>query len=151
MESAAQEVFTSMLGVEVARSSAYSDGETTDLTAIVGLAGAPTGVLGISCQADSAARIAARMPGSETPESRENAADALGEVCNMVAGGIKARLPGSEDLCCLSVSTIISGKDYYVRPILNGERHEIRLDFEGQPIKLTLEIHHLSNRASSAE
>lgn len=68
-----------------------------------------------------------------------------------VAGSIKARLPGSEDLCRLSVPTIISGKDYYIRPILNGERHEICLDFEGQPIKMTLEIHPLSNRASNAE
>lgn len=68
-----------------------------------------------------------------------------------VAGSIKARLPGSEDLCRLSVPTIISGKDYYIRPILNGERHEICLDFEGQPIKMTLEIHPLSNRATNAE
>lgn len=149
MESAAQEVFTSMLGVQVARSLIDSGAEGPDLTAIVGLAGAPTGVLGISCQEASAARIAARMLGSETPESKENAADALGEVCNMVAGSLKAGLSASEDLCRLSAPTIISGKDYHVRPILNGERHEVCLDFEGQPIKMILEIHRSPNGAGS--
>ncbi|MGH9395863.1 MAG: chemotaxis protein CheX [Terriglobia bacterium] len=144
MEFASQEVFESMLGVRAARIDAAACSGTSDLTAIVSLTGSPSGVLSISCQSAAAAHIAMRMLGSSAPEPDDNAMDALGEVCNMVAGSIKSRLSASEDLCRISVPTIIGGNNYCVRSMVNGEHYELCLDFEGKPVKLSLEIHHPS-------
>lgn len=147
MESATQEVFESVLGSRMEQSSPSAGSATADITAMISLAGNPSGVFKIGCSAASAARLAMRMLGSATPESEENAKDALGEVCNMIAGSIKSRLSRAEDLCKISVPTIISGHDYQVRSLLHGERYELRLDYEGQPVSISMEIHHPSEAA----
>ena len=133
-----------MLGVKMSRFNSNSGNGTADLTAIISLAGSPSGVFKISCNSASAADLAMRMLGSDVPESEENAKDALGEVCNMIAGSIKSRLARSEDLCKISVPTIISGHNYHVRTMVNGEHYELQLDYEGQPVRVSMEIHHPS-------
>ena len=40
--------------------------------------------------------------------------DALGELCNMLAGGWKNEVPGLSSECALSPPTVISGRDYKV-------------------------------------
>jgi len=46
--------------------------------------------------------------------------DAFGEICNMIAGGWKNRMPGLDSGCALSVPTIVSGSDYELHPV--GDR-----------------------------
>lgn len=46
--------------------------------------------------------------------------DSFGEICNMIAGGWKNRIPGLDSGCALSVPTIISGSDYVLHPV--GDR-----------------------------
>jgi chemotaxis protein CheX len=140
MEAAANDVFASMLGVQVTRTTLGSSNGSADLTALVSLTGSPEGVLEISCHTASAARLAMLMLGSDSPEFDDNAKDALGEICNMVAGGIKSRCSSSEDRCRLSVPAVISGKDYSVRTLKASDRHELCLEFEGQPLQITLEL-----------
>jgi chemotaxis protein CheX len=140
MEAAANDVFASMLGVEVSQSHFDSVNGSVELTALVSLTGDPEGVLEISCHTASAARLAMLMLGSDGPESDENAKDALGELCNMVAGGIKSRCSSSEDRCRLSVPAVISGKDYSVCTLKATDRHKLCLEFEGRPLQITLEI-----------
>lgn len=147
MESATQEVFESVLGARMGRSGPATGSATTDITAMISLAGSPSGVFKIGCSGASAAHLAMRMLGSSTPESEENAKDALGEVCNMIAGGIKSRLSRSEDLCKISVPTIITGHHYQVHTLVNGERYELQLDYEGQPVSISMEIHHPAEAA----
>ncbi|MGH9344826.1 MAG: chemotaxis protein CheX [Terriglobia bacterium] len=144
MESATQEVFESVLGVRMERRSPGSENGASDLTAIISLAGSPSGVFKIGCSDASAAHLAMRMLGSDAPESEENAKDALGEVCNMIAGSIKSRLTRSEDLCKISVPMIISGRNYHVHTLVSGERYELQLDYEGQPVSISMEIQHPS-------
>jgi chemotaxis protein CheX len=143
MEAAAKDVLESMLGVQVATIEP-SPQNGADLTALVSLTGIPEGVLEIGCNTASAARLAMLMLGSDGPESEETAKDALGEICNMVAGGVKSRCCSSEDRCRLSVPTVISGRDYSVRTLRARDRYNLCLEFEGQPLKLTLELHRSS-------
>lgn len=150
MESATQEVFESVLGSRMEQSSPMAGSATADITAMISLAGSPAGVFKIGCSSASAAHLAMRMLGSTAPESEENARDALGEVCNMIAGSIKSRLSRAEDLCKISVPTIISGRDYQVHSLLHGERYELQLDYEGQPVSVSLVIHHPSEAAQDA-
>jgi chemotaxis protein CheX len=71
----------------------------------------------------------------------EHVWDALGELSNMIAGNFKNKLDGIADGCLLSVPTIISGRDYKLRPLANSETLEDTLAFEGQPIIITLDVH----------
>lgn len=145
MEAAAKDVFESMLGVPVKLAGGNSGQGLVNLTALVSLTGTPAGVLGVSCEADSAARIAMLMLGSDRPEPEETAKDALGEICNMVAGGIKSRSGAGEDLCRLSVPTVVSGKDYSLRTVQKSDRYSLCLEFEGQPLHLTLDLNRSGN------
>ena len=74
---------------------------------MVGMAGALCGVLSIRCSTPSAAGIASKMLGEpvQSQECIEQQLDALGEICNMVAGNFKGRVDGLREQCMLSVPT----------------------------------------------
>jgi CheY-specific phosphatase CheX len=61
-----------------------------ECTAMVGLAGALCGILTVCGDGKTARRIAQGMLG-ETCDSEDQAADALGEICNMITGNFDAR------------------------------------------------------------
>jgi chemotaxis protein CheX len=44
----------------------------------------------------------------------EQTADALGEVCNMIAGSFKHKVNGLSERCALSPPSVVTGKDYRV-------------------------------------
>lgn len=133
-------VFQSMIGNAPEQIGQQPDVGQFGLTAIIGLPGDPTGILSISWELTTASKIAALMLGSETPRSEEDAKDALGQACNMVAGNMKSSLPKPEDRCQLPVPTIISGKDYQVKSLLYGEKHAVAFRFEDELIAVTLQI-----------
>jgi len=66
--------------------------------------------------------------------------DAVGEICNMVAGNFKNKISGLGDGCMLSVPTVISGADYNLRTLIDGEIRIVFL-FEGEPVVFSLEVH----------
>ena len=141
---AAAEVFEMMVGEPVSphEDSAAAPG-AADTTAMVGLAGSLCGVLSIRCTTASAAGIASRMLGEpvQSAESVEQQLDALGEICNMVAGNFKARIEGLREQCMLSVPTVITGQDYCLHSLADNDRLEVALLFQGNPIVLRLEVH----------
>jgi chemotaxis protein CheX len=112
-----------------------------DFTAVVGLAGSLCGVMVLRASSKSARRMAARMLGSDEVDMGGDVQDAFGEVCNMIAGSFKARIAGLADGCALSVPTVVSGKDYALHSLANGERYEVILSFEGEPLSVTLDFH----------
>ena len=138
---AAAEVFEMMVGEPV---SPHEDtAAPTDTTAMVGLAGALCGVLSIRCTASSAASIASKMLGEpvQSAECTEQQLDALGEICNMVAGNFKSRIEGLREQCMLSVPTVITGQDYCLHSLADNDRLDVALLFQGNPIVLRLEVH----------
>ena len=110
------EVFETMLGVrcEVAKSQASEGaGEAAEsVTAVVGFGGILSGACVITCDAPAARQIASRMTGMEFEALDDVVKDAMGEVCNMVAGAWKGRLPELAANCGLSVPAVITGRDY---------------------------------------
>lgn len=133
-------VFQSMIGSGLEQSHEEMDPGQLGLTAVIGLTGSPAGILTVSSKFAAASKIAMRMLGSEMSGSEEYARDALGEVCNMVAGNLKSSLPEPEDRCQLSVPTVISGANYQIKSLLYGEKHSVTFRFEGEPILITLQI-----------
>lgn len=115
----AQEVFEMMIGIPLRRC-ADNEPAAGELTAVIGLAGPLTGVFAIRCDEKTAIGIARGMLGVDESEARSEMWDAMGEVCNMVVGSFKRRVGSVGELSVLSVPSVIHGRDYRVRPLING-------------------------------
>ena len=139
--SAAAEVFEMMVGIPLAPSDQATLPQTADYTAMIGLAGDLCGVLSFRCRSDSAARIAGKMLGTDETASAECIRDALGEICNIVAGSFKAQVSDVAAQCMLSVPTVVSGSDYQLYPLVDGLRIQIARSLEGALIGMTLDLH----------
>lgn len=133
-------VFQSMIGRAPEQFDEPTDPGQFGLTAVIGLTGDPAGILSISSELTAASKIAARMLGSEMSGAEDYARDALGEVCNMVAGNLKSSLSESDDRCQISIPTVISGTDYQIKSLLYGQQHSVTFRFEGEPIRVTLQV-----------
>ena len=140
LEFATREVFEMMLGCQLTKP------ETTpvvrfNVTAVVGLAGKLSGVIGVRCQEKAAALMASRMLGMELDKVGAEISDALGEVCNMVAGNFKNKISGLGDGCMLSPPSVITGEDYTVHTRPPMPTLEVSLLFETMPLLITLHVH----------
>jgi chemotaxis protein CheX len=81
------------------------------------------------------------MLGEDPGAAPDSLLDAMGEVCNMVAGNFKSKLLGVPDSCMLSVPTVITGGDYDLYPVGNGPRYRVQMMYEGSPLAITLDVH----------
>ena len=141
LELAVEEVFEIMLGCRVKPAPEEKVDTTRGFTAMVGLAGAMCGVLTFSCDQNTAREVARCMLGPEIADSEEQVSDALGEICNMIAGNFKNKLSGTDGRCMLSVPTVIKGEEYSFHSLAHGETLETVLLFENAPVAVTLQLH----------
>jgi chemotaxis protein CheX len=140
LELALQEVFELMLACSLEVPAEPPLEEGLDITAMVGLAGQLCGILTLRCSARSAARMASRMLGIDAEKAGPEMWDAVGEICNMVAGNFKNKISGLGDGCMLSVPTVITGEDYDVHSTADDDIHTVFL-FEREPLVLSLKVH----------
>jgi chemotaxis protein CheX len=138
---ATREVFEIMVGTSLEEAGEASSHFVADFAAMVGIAGSMCGLVGIHTTAECAKRIAAKMLGCDDDGAGENAQDAFGEVCNMIAGGFKARIADLADGCALSVPTVIFGRDFTLFSLARGQHYEVIYTFEGKPLSVTLDLH----------
>lgn len=111
-----QEVFETMLGVQCR----YEDGAAAmaepqvrvSVTAVVGFGGILSGACVIRCDSVAARTMAACMTGMEFETVDDVVKDAIGEICNMLAGTWKSKIPDLAANCGLSVPAVITGSDY---------------------------------------
>jgi chemotaxis protein CheX len=141
LQQAAQEVFELMLGTNLTATFEPVSEEALNVTSMVGLAGQLCGVVSVRCSTKSAAHMAAKMLGLETDKPGPEMWDAVGEVCNMVAGNFKNKISGMGDKCMLSVPTVISGADYSMHSMADSGALRATFLFEKDAIIFTLEIH----------
>ncbi len=140
LELATREVFQLMLGTEL--SSAPPDANPhQEVTSMVGMAGQLCGVLSVRCEEKAALVMTSKMLGVEPGEVGAEMSDALGEICNMVAGNFKNKITGLGDGCMLSPPTVITGSDYITYSIADKPALEVRMLFEAMPVVISLEIH----------
>ena len=141
LQLAAREVFELMLGSHLTPSPEPFPEDGIDITSMVGLAGRICGVMTVRCTAKSAVRIASAMLGGEPESAGPETWDAMGEVCNMIAGNFKNKIAGLGDGCMLSVPTVITGASYSLHPLADSDRFEINMLFEELPLIVSLEVH----------
>jgi len=139
LERATQEVFEIVLGCQVKSAGPTERPVKGGFTAVVGLAGALCGVVTVRCAAQTASHMAKEMLG-DTAESEEQVLDALGEICNMIAGNFKNKLAGTDERCMLSVPSIVSGAEYRFHSLVDGRSTETAVLFEDAPVVIRLQL-----------
>jgi len=140
LELSAQEVFGLMLGEHLEAATEPAPENTLDVTSMIGLAGSLCGLLTLRCSSNSAAFMATKMLGADGAGAKAQMEDAVGEVCNMVAGNFKNKISGIGDGCKLSVPTVITGSNYSLCTLANDYTTEINLLFYGSHIVISLQL-----------
>ena len=141
LECAALEVFEMMAGSRLEVKPPSTDEPRGAQTAMVGLAGALCGMITLRCSDNSASKLASMMLGGDAASNPSTARDALGELCNMIAGNFKAKISSLTDHCMLSVPTVISGEDYSLTPLEPTEAITVELILDSDPIWTSLIVH----------
>jgi chemotaxis protein CheX len=85
--------------------------------------------------------MSSKMLGLPVEKVGQDFSDALGEVCNMVAGNFKNKIPGLSDGCMLSPPTVITGSNYSLHSLADSPGLQVRMLFENLPIIIALQIH----------
>ena len=112
LDASVEEVFQMMLGVDCRRESLPAEPEPESVTAVVGFGGLLSGACVFRSGRRAALKIAAHMTGMEFAEIDDTVKDGIGEVCNMLAGAWKGKVPELAANCGLSVPAVITGRDY---------------------------------------
>ena len=116
LRGATQDVFDTMLSMELAEQTSQSLTDGSRIVGSVSLAGSVSGTVNVHVSDAFAARITANMLGMEVDEidSDEEIHDVIGELSNMIGGDLKSRLCDAGFACELSIPSITSGRDFTI-------------------------------------
>ncbi len=112
LDASVEEVFGLMLGLECRREHGPQEKGNESVTAVVGFGGLLSGACVLSAGDSVALEIAAHMTGLTFEEVDDTVKDGLGEICNMLAGAWKGKVPELAANCGLSLPAVITGRDY---------------------------------------
>lgn len=132
LDASVEEVFRMMLGVSCTRDAEFTamDEGPESVTAVVGFGGLLSGACVVRSGARSAQKVASLLTGTELAELDDTVKDAMGEICNMLAGAWKGRVPELAANCGLSVPAVITGSSYrlHVQALEFQLRHSYRFE-----------------------
>jgi chemotaxis protein CheX len=138
LDEAVDEVFRLMMGVNCTAMEDCPIDEPETISAVIGLAGAMSGTCVLRSGEQTAACMAAALTGIELTSLDDTVKDAVGEICNMVAGAWKGKLPAFASSCMLSTPTVVTGTNYQ----LHTQRPEFRIEhyycFDGRNFSVAL-------------
>ncbi len=109
-----EEVFHTMLGAACFPVDDAPAQEPETITAVVGFGGLLSGACVFRSGGSAALAIAAKLTGMEFTEIDDTVKDAIGEICNMLAGAWKGRVPDLSANCGLSIPAVITGSNYRI-------------------------------------
>jgi len=114
LQDATVEIFATMLTMDIVPGEPLAAMEQlqTSVTGMVGLAGTHQGVLAIHMPAEVARTVTGQFLGMEVEEINDDVLDAIGELANMLGGGVKAILSEKGRDISLSLPSTICGAGY---------------------------------------
>ena len=112
LDASVEEVFQTMLGVGCRRCSEPLVQEQESVTAVVGFGGLLSGACLFKSSGSVAIKIAGHMTGMVFYEIDDTVKDGIGELCNMLAGAWKGKVPELSANCGLSIPAVITGRDF---------------------------------------
>ena len=116
LELAVEEVFEIMVASRV-KPAQVEHKPSGEITAMIGLAGALCGILTVRCSTKTAEEIAKKMLGGTTNSAQE-VADALGEICNMIAGNFEsgaAQMKSTSEAAFDRIASMLRERSYRLR------------------------------------
>lgn len=139
------EVFARMLGLPIVLTDPQlpEPGLGEERTAIVGFSGAMRGCCEVQLNSEAAEAAATAMLGIPVDDDA-SLDDTVGELCNMIGGGWKDRVPNLASLCTLSPPTIISGRAYKVHMGRPSDKITRTYHFNGKLLFLTIRREHVA-------
>jgi chemotaxis protein CheX len=138
LNSSVEEVFHMMLGAASIPTESVPVEEAETITAVVGFGGLLSGACVFRSGASAALVIAEKLTGMEFSEIDDMVKDAIGEVCNMLAGAWKGRIPDLSANCGLSIPAVITGSNYRIHVQAPEFRLHHVYDFEGSIFEVTI-------------
>lgn len=112
LDATVEEVFRMMLGIEFERRSESNITGKESVTAVVGFGGLLSGACVFRSASQTAMKIAGLMTGMEFTDVDDTVKDGIGEICNMLAGSWKGKIPELAANVGLSIPAVITGRDY---------------------------------------
>lgn len=109
---ALQDLFINMFNERATLIPAEGVCDQPRITSVVGFAGRLTGCLLVHFNPDVACELASGLVGTKITAVDEIVCDAIGEIVNMLAGGLKHHLSKNEEMFKLSIPSVIAGQDY---------------------------------------
>jgi chemotaxis protein CheX len=140
VKSAAQDVFSTMLGMQIETGQEYTDlnapAVSDGVLAFVGIAGSWSGAGAISSSAAFACRICNQLLMTEAASVNEEVLDAVGEVANMIIGNVKSMLEEELGPLGLSIPTVIYGRNFTSRSLGTNSWIVLPFSCEGETIEI---------------
>jgi chemotaxis protein CheX len=138
IRTSAANVFSTMLGTELASGNVVIEGTTPDLNdgvvSFIGIAGTWAGTGSISCSPQTACRICSQLLMTETSAVDEEVLDAVAELTNMIIGSVKTDLESYLGPLGLSIPTVVFGRNFKTRSVGNTEWINVTFDWEGESL-----------------
>lgn len=139
----AQEIFSTMIMMEVTVSEKEDSGSMSlvdSISGVIGLAGTHKGVLAIHLPSTVAMGITSSFLGMDVDEVNEDVEDAVGELANMLGGNLKTILSENGRDIDLSLPTTISGKEYEFQSNRNADTERIQLKCDAGDFSIELQL-----------
>lgn len=109
------------------------------ITGMLGFSGDIRGILRIHCPNPVAMAITGNLLGMEVTEMDEDVRDAIGEIANMVAGGLKTLLARENYAVELSIPSAIGGKTYTIHRLARAANVTVPFALEAGQMLVELE------------
>jgi chemotaxis protein CheX len=138
LDASVEEVFQMMLGVTCQRRTEPAPAEPESVTAVISFCGLLTGACVFRAGRTVAMRMAALMSGMEFDSVDDIVKDAIGEICNIMAGAWKGKVPDLAANCGLSIPAVITGSDYRLHVLAPKFRLNHIYSFEDTAFDVTI-------------
>jgi chemotaxis protein CheX len=138
LDASVVEVFQMMLGADCLSIQEQSIDDPETITAVVGFGGLLSGACVFRSGSSAAIEIANKLTGMEFAEIDDTVKDAIGEVCNMLAGAWKGQVPELAANCGLSIPAVISGSNYQIHVQAPEFRLHQHYRFENRTFAVTI-------------
>lgn len=140
---ATEEIFSSMLMLEVAPGVPFKRSNEplkNSISGLIGLAGKSKGLLAIHLPDATAIAITTAFLGIEVAEIDDDVRDAIGELANMLGGSIKSALDPLGGDIQLSMPSAIYGEEYAIDCLADALKVTVPFELDGSTFLVELQL-----------
>jgi chemotaxis protein CheX len=112
LEGSLTDIFETMFNERVRVIPQSEIGDAPRISSVVGFTGRISGLLCLHLSSIMACNVASGLLGMPMTQVDETVRDAVGELSNMLAGGLKKQLSNTDNLFKISIPSVIQGLEY---------------------------------------